>query len=92
MVHVLMEFLGDTNNAAAVDVMAFVREVMEKFPHLRPSIVDRLLQTFMEMRTGRVFRGALWIIGEYALDVSGKRERPGMLDENLIVAKLSKPA
>ncbi|KAJ3020287.1 coatomer subunit beta [Thoreauomyces humboldtii] len=67
VVHVLMEFVGDTNNAAAVDVMAFVREVMEKFPHLRESIVDRLLQTFMDMKTGRVFRGALWIIGEYAL-------------------------
>lgn len=45
---------------------------MEKFPHLRSSIVERLLETFMEMRTGRVFRGALWIIGEYALDVPGQ--------------------
>ncbi|KAJ3183421.1 coatomer subunit beta [Geranomyces variabilis] len=68
VVHVLMEFLGDNNNAAAVDVMAFVREVMEKFPQLRSSIVDRLLETFKDMKTGRVFRGALWIIGEYALD------------------------
>ena len=25
------------------------------------------MESFMEMKTGRVFRGALWIIGEYCL-------------------------
>ncbi|KAJ3177707.1 coatomer subunit beta, partial [Irineochytrium annulatum] len=70
VVHVLMEFLGDSSNASAVDVIAFVREVMEKFPKLRQSIIDRLLESFMELRTGRVFRGALWIIGEYTLDIA----------------------
>eukprot|EP00842_Homolaphlyctis_polyrhiza_P006041 jgi/Hompol1/6438/HPOL_003533-RA len=66
VVHVLMEFLGESNTASAVDVISFVREVVEKFPHLRIPILTRLLETFGEMRTGRVFRGALWIIGEYA--------------------------
>ncbi|OBZ88781.1 Coatomer subunit beta [Choanephora cucurbitarum] len=65
VVHVLMEFLGDSNNPAAVDVVAFVREVVEKFPGLRESILERLLDTFSEMKSGKVFRGALWIIGEY---------------------------
>jgi coatomer subunit beta len=51
-----------------VDVISFVREVMEKFPQLRPGIIERLLENFSEMKTGRVFRGALWIIGEYAVD------------------------
>ncbi|KAJ3092871.1 coatomer subunit beta [Quaeritorhiza haematococci] len=74
VVHVLMEFLGESNNSSAVDVIAFVREVMEKFPHLRAGIIQRLLETFMDMKTGRVFRGALWIIGEYAADVSGLEE------------------
>ncbi|KAJ3044511.1 coatomer subunit beta [Rhizophlyctis rosea] len=74
VVHVLMEFLGDSNNASAVDVIAFVREVMEKFPQLRGGIVGRLLQTFADMKTGRVFRGALWIIGEYALDAAAIEE------------------
>ncbi|KAH6561174.1 hypothetical protein BASA50_003834 [Batrachochytrium salamandrivorans] len=68
VVHVLMEFLGEANTASAVDVIAFVREVVEKFPQLRLPIISHLLATFAEMRTGRVFRGALWIIGEYALD------------------------
>ncbi|KAI8612633.1 adaptin N terminal region-domain-containing protein [Chytriomyces sp. MP71] len=68
VVHVLMEFLGDSGGASAVDVIAFVREVMEKFPHLRPGIIESLLASFKDMKTGRVFRGALWIMGEYTLD------------------------
>ncbi|KAI8369392.1 adaptin N terminal region-domain-containing protein [Radiomyces spectabilis] len=69
VVHVLMEFLGDSNNPSAVDVIAFVREVVEKFPNLRASILDKLLETFMDMKSGKVFRGALWIIGEYCESV-----------------------
>ncbi|KAI8831069.1 adaptin N terminal region-domain-containing protein [Chytriomyces cf. hyalinus JEL632] len=68
VVHVLMEFLGDSGGASAVDVIAFVREVMEKFPNLRSGIVEQLLESFKDMKTGRVFRGALWIMGEYTLD------------------------
>ncbi|KAI7904104.1 adaptin N terminal region-domain-containing protein [Cokeromyces recurvatus] len=65
VVHVLMEFLGDSNNPAAVDVVSFVREVVEKFPGLRESILEKLLDIFTDMKSGKVFRGALWIIGEY---------------------------
>lgn len=68
VVHVLMEFLGDSNNPSAVDVVAFVREVVEKFPALRSSITEKLLETFMDMKSGKVFRGALWIVGEYCLE------------------------
>ncbi|KAJ1554953.1 coatomer subunit beta [Nowakowskiella sp. JEL0078] len=74
VVHVLMEFLGETHVSSAVDVISFVREVMEKFPHLRSSIVSRLIETFPDMKTGRVFRGALWIIGEYALSTESIEE------------------
>ncbi|KAF9384089.1 coatomer subunit beta, partial [Podila verticillata] len=69
VVHVLMEFLGDSNNPSAVDVIAFVREVVEKFPSLRSSILERLMETFPEMKAAKVFRGALWIVGEYCLEV-----------------------
>lgn len=41
---------------------------MEKFPHLRQGIITRMMENFNEMKTGRVFRGALWIIGEYAVE------------------------
>lgn len=66
VVHVLMEFLGDASNPSAVDVIAFVREVVQKFPDLRSSIVEKLLRTFGDIKSGKVYRGALWIVGEYA--------------------------
>ncbi|KAF9447848.1 coatomer protein [Macrolepiota fuliginosa MF-IS2] len=65
VVHALMEFLGDTNNPSALDVVAFVREVVEKFPALRTSICEKLYSTLPEIKSGKVFRGVLWILGEY---------------------------
>lgn len=41
------------------------REVVEKFPDLRPTITEKLVQTFPDIKSGKVFRGALWIVGEY---------------------------
>lgn len=70
VIHALMEFLGESNNPAAVDVVAFVREVVEKFPDLRPTITEKLIQTLPEIKSGKVFRGALWIVGEYCADQS----------------------
>ncbi|KAG9046279.1 coatomer subunit beta [Tulasnella sp. UAMH 9824] len=70
VVHALMEFLGDSNNPSAVDVIAFVREVVEKFPNLRASITEKLLQTFGDIKSGKVFRGALWITGEYCTEAA----------------------
>ncbi|WVR08094.1 hypothetical protein IAU60_005140 [Kwoniella sp. DSM 27419] len=66
VVHVLMDFLGDSNNPSAVDVISFVREVVERFPDLRSSITEKLVSTFGEIKSGKVFRGAMWIVGEYA--------------------------
>ncbi|KAG8848236.1 coatomer subunit beta [Tulasnella sp. 330] len=74
VVHALMEFLGDSNNPSAVDVISFVREVVEKFPNLRASIVEKLLDTFGDIKSGKVFRGALWIAGEYCADPSDIQE------------------
>ncbi|OWZ37844.1 coatomer beta subunit [Cryptococcus neoformans c45] len=65
VVYALMDFLGDSNNPSAVDVIAFVREVVEKFPKLRTAITEKLISTFGEIKSGKVFRGAMWIVGEY---------------------------
>ncbi|KAH9082282.1 coatomer beta subunit [Lactarius deliciosus] len=65
VVHALMEFLGDSNNPSALDVVAFVREVVEKFPALRSSITEHLIRTLPEIKSGKVYRGILWILGEY---------------------------
>jgi coatomer subunit beta len=81
VVHVLMEFLSDTNTASAVDVITFVRyvqtsfnihmfsEVVERNHGLRKTIVSKLLNTFNDMRSGKVYRGALWIAGEFCRDL-----------------------
>ncbi|KAF2084438.1 Coatomer, beta subunit [Saccharata proteae CBS 121410] len=74
VVELLMDFIADFNNASAVDVISFVKEVVEKFPDLRQSIVQRLFSTLGEVRAGKVYRGALWIVGEYSLEVSDIRE------------------
>ncbi|KAF4350944.1 hypothetical protein F8388_021651 [Cannabis sativa] len=70
VVHLLMDFLGDTNVASALDVVVFVREIIETNPKLRVSIITRLLDTFYQIRASRVCAGALWIIGEYCLSLS----------------------
>ncbi|KAI5679638.1 hypothetical protein M9H77_00865 [Catharanthus roseus] len=70
VVHLLMDFLGDSNVASAMDVVIFVREIIETNPKLRVSIVTRLLDTFYQIRAARVCSCALWIIGEYCLSLS----------------------
>nr|ACN40292.1 unknown [Picea sitchensis] len=70
VVHLLMEFLGDSNLASAMDVVLFVREIIETNPKLRVSIIARLLDTFYQIRSSRVCSCALWIIGEYCLSLS----------------------
>lgn len=65
VIHLLMDFLGDTNTASALDVAFFVREIAETNNKLRASIVDQLLNSFYQIRSSRVCACVLWIIGEY---------------------------
>lgn len=74
VVELLMDFITDFNNASAVDVINFVKEVVEKFPALRTVIVERLVSTLSEVRAGKVYRGILWIIGEYSLEEKDIRD------------------
>lgn len=48
------------------------REVVEKFPDLRPAITEKLVSTFSEIKSGKVFRGAMWIVGEYCDTSAGR--------------------
>lgn len=70
VVHLLMDFLGDNNVASAMDVVVFVREIIETNAKLRVSIITRLLDTFYQIRAARVCSCALWIVGEYCLSLS----------------------
>lgn len=53
-------------------------EVVEKFPALRPTITEKLTNTLSTIRSAKVFRGVLWIIGEY---VEGLADIEGALEE-----------
>ncbi|OAY68008.1 Coatomer subunit beta-1 [Ananas comosus] len=70
VVHLLMDFLGDSNVASAIDVVLFVREIIETNPKLRVSMIQRLIDTFYQIRASRVCSCALWILGEYSLSLS----------------------
>jgi len=47
----LMEFLSDTNEAAAADVLEFVREAIQRFDSLRPLIIEKMLEVFHAIKT-----------------------------------------
>lgn len=65
VIPVLAEFLSDTNEQAAADVLIFIREAIQKFPSLRGLITDKLIESFPAIRSVKVHRAALWILGEY---------------------------
>jgi len=65
VVLLLMDFLGDSNTASALDVVFFIREIAETNDKLKQTIVERLLECFYQIRSARVCTSALWIIGEY---------------------------
>ncbi|KOS15793.1 coatomer protein [Malassezia pachydermatis] len=69
VMHELMNFLGDSGSSLAVEVIAFVREVVERFPNLREDILSKLIRAFPDFRNGKVYRGALWIVGDYCNSV-----------------------
>lgn len=74
VIPVLSEFLSDTNEQAATDVLVFIREAIQKFPHLRELITEKLIETFPAIRSVKVHRAALWILGEYIATTNGIAE------------------
>lgn len=44
--------------------------MVEKFPPLRLTICQKLIQTLSEIKSGKVYRGVLWILGEYAEEIA----------------------
>ncbi|EDO34974.1 predicted protein [Nematostella vectensis] len=66
IVPLLMEFLGDSNEQAALDVLVFVREAIQRFEQLKPVIMEKLMENFHMIKSVKIHRHALWILGEYA--------------------------
>ena len=68
VVHLLMNYVGDEQAAAALDVVYFVREIVEEYPQLRDDILMKVMESFEDIKSADVYRVCLWIIGEYALE------------------------
>ena len=62
----MIEFLSDSNELASADVLIFIREAIQKFPALRPLVVEKLLESFPTIKSTKIHRSTLWILGEYA--------------------------
>jgi len=65
VVHVLMDFLGVDGG---MDVIIFVRAIVEQNPSLRCELVKKLIAALCEIKSSSVLSVSLWIIGEYAED------------------------
>lgn len=61
----LMEFLSDTSELAAQDVLVFIREAVQRFETLRPVVLNKMIEVFPAIKNVKIFRAALWILGEY---------------------------
>uniref|UniRef100_A0A336M8P6 Coatomer subunit beta n=1 Tax=Culicoides sonorensis TaxID=179676 RepID=A0A336M8P6_CULSO len=83
VIPVLIEFLSDTNELAATDVLIFVREAIEKFTNLRPLIIEKLIEAFPAIKSAKIHRAALWILGEYASTNADIQEVFDVLNQTL---------
>lgn len=81
VVHVLMDYIQEpishrassgskksSNDlaASAYDVIAFIREAAEKYPDLRETIITKLSASLSKVSSSKVYRAALWVLGEYS--------------------------
>ena len=62
VVHTLMDFLSSDG---AMQVVIFVRAIVERYPTLRPAILSKLINTVDEVTNNNVMCICLWILGEY---------------------------
>lgn len=83
VVHVLMDFLGVEGG---MDVIVFVRAIVEQNSSLRCELVNKLASSLYEIKSSSVLSVSLWIIGEYA-----EGEELLRLGFNEIVRTLGRP-
>ena len=49
--HQLLEFLSDSDEATAEDVLVFVREAVQRYPQLKTSVANKLLEVFSHIKS-----------------------------------------
>lgn len=65
IIPIVVDFLSDSNELAARDVLTFVREIIYKYPNLKDLILQKLLEIFPQIKSIKIMRGTLWILGEF---------------------------
>ncbi len=80
VVHTLMEFISTDGD---MQVVVFVRAIVEQYPHLRPSILSKLLDSIDGVQTNQVMCVCLWILGEYCEEAESLTEAFSIITEQL---------
>lgn len=62
VVHTLADFL---NSDSGMQVIVFVRAIVEQYPHLREPLLTKLINSLDEISSNQVLCVCLWILGEY---------------------------
>ncbi|OWK18098.1 hypothetical protein Celaphus_00009062 [Cervus elaphus hippelaphus] len=76
VIPVLMEFLSDSNEAAAADVLEFVREAIQRFDNLRMLIVEKMLEVFHAIKSSFVAEAMLLMATILHLGKSSLPKKP----------------
>lgn len=80
VVHTLMDFIsGD----GGMQVVIFVRAIVEQYPELRPALIAKLLGTIDEVTANSVMCVCIWILGEYCETADSITEAFGVISEQL---------
>mmetsp|Transcript_31623 Transcript_31623/g.46664 ORF Transcript_31623/g.46664 Transcript_31623/m.46664 type:complete len:973 (-) Transcript_31623:59-2977(-) len=80
VVHTLMEFISTDGD---MQVVLFVRAIVEQYPNLRSSILSKLLNSIDDVNTNQVMCVCLWILGEYCEDADTLNEAFETITEQL---------
>ena len=80
VVHTLMDFIATDGG---MQVVIFVRAIVEQYPELRSAILSKLLNSLDEISSNQVMCVSLWILGEYCEDSDTLTEAFDTITEQL---------
>lgn len=64
----LMDFLTESDQMTATEVVMFLRELIANYTEMRLPILQRLAECIADVSQSHVLRGCLWLFGEYCED------------------------
>lgn len=83
LLSVLIEFLSDRNELAALDILVFVREVLQKLSNLTDLIIQSLLDICPSIQSAKVLRSTLWLLAEYCTSIENIQSSMTVIRQSL---------